>query len=177
MLCPGRQICPPIDPLVGETFIKDYAEAFAILQDSSRMSSILSRRILADLLRQYAHLEQYRLVDRIDEFISDIRHPSRIRENLHYLREMGDFSAHTQTDEEQRVIEVTKDEAEWTLKVVADLFDYFIISPHKDRERRKSFDKKLEAAGRKPISPLQDTIEKSGDLYPIEKDKQGNGTL
>ena len=72
-------------------------------------------------------------------------------ENLHYLREMGDFAAHRQEDDEQKVIDVSPEEAQWTLKVVADLFDYFIVAPAKDEQLRKSFDKKLEAANRKPI--------------------------
>jgi hypothetical protein len=76
---------------------------------------------------------------------------------LHYLREIANFSAHTQTTEEEEVINVTDEEAQWTLKVVADLFDYFIVAPKKDEDLRAAFDKKLEAAGRKRIpKPLDD---------------------
>lgn len=149
---PKIRALPSIDALVSEALKRDYVEAFTILDDSPRMSSVLSRRILADLLKQYARAEQYTLAAKIDAFIQDSQHPSRLRDNLHYLREMGDFSAHTQQDEEQRVIDVTREEAEWTLKVIADLFDYFIVAPTKDERLRQSFDKKLEAAGRKPIS-------------------------
>ena len=105
-------------------------------------------------MKQYAGLTQYKLVDRIDKFIEDRQHPSRLRENLHYLREMGDFSAHTQTDCEGNIVEVGKEEAEWTLRVVADLFDYFIVGPKKDEALRLEFDKKLEKAGRNPIPKL-----------------------
>ena len=52
------------------------------------------------------------------------------------------------------IIDVDKSEAEWSLKVVADLFDYFIIAPKKDEEQRKAFDKKIADANRKPIKPL-----------------------
>jgi hypothetical protein len=40
------------------------------------------------------------------------------------------------------------------LKVVNDLFDYFIVAPAKDAEQRKAFDKKIADANRKPIKPL-----------------------
>jgi hypothetical protein len=70
------------------------------------------------------------------------------------LREIADFSAHTQTDQDDEIINVTLEEAQWTLKIVADLFDYFIVAPKKDEELRTAFDKKIEAAGRKRIPKL-----------------------
>jgi Domain of unknown function (DUF4145) len=136
---------------------KDYIEAYTILDDSPRMSAVLSRRILADLLKKYAGLTQFNLEQRIDKFIENTNHPRRLRENLHYLREMGNFAAHTQeqqTPTDPVIIDVGKDEAEWTLNIVSDLFDYFIVAPAKDAERRKGFDKKIADAGRKPINPL-----------------------
>lgn len=86
----------PLDKLIVDPLRKDYIEAFTILDDSPRMSSVLSRRILADLLKQYAGLTQFNLEQRIDAFVLDTTHPRRLRENLHYLREMGNFGAHTQ---------------------------------------------------------------------------------
>jgi hypothetical protein len=160
---------PQIDAVVPESMRKDYIEANIILDDSPRMSAVLSRRILADLLKKYDSATQYGLTARIEAFIKNSNHPSRLRENLHYLREIADFAAHTQTKQnvtgqagaqpdpnatapqEEEIIDATREEAEWTLKVVADLFDYFIIAPQKDEALRKSFDEKLQAAGRKPI--------------------------
>jgi hypothetical protein len=149
---------------------KDYAEAHIILDDSPRMSAVLSRRILADLLKKYDGATQFGLTARINAFIGNTGHPSRLRENLHYLREIGDFGAHTQTKQsvpdpataqpdanttgtlqEEEIIDATKEEAEWTLKVVADLFDYFIVAPKTDEALRQAVDKKLLDAGRKPI--------------------------
>jgi hypothetical protein len=154
---PKRRALPALSELVTDPLRKDYFEACTLLDDSPRMSSVLSRHILADLLRIYAKLENYGLANRIDAFIADTRHPSRLRENLHYLREIADFSAHTQTDQDDKIIEVTLEEAQWTLKIVADLFDYFIVDPQKDAGLRTEFDKKIEAAGRKRIAkPLPD---------------------
>jgi hypothetical protein len=57
-------------------------------------------------------------------------------------------------DDQGQIVDVGKDEAEWTLKIVADLFDYFVVAPEKDRLRREAIDKKLQDAGRKPIKKL-----------------------
>ncbi len=169
---PKVKSIPPLDKLIVDPLRKDYIEAFTILDDSPRMSSVLSRRILADLLKQYAKLNQFNLEQRIDAFVLDTTHPRRLRENLHYLREMGNFGAHTQEQAaavttpaaaagaapqptaNPVIIDVDKPEAEWSLKVVADLFDYFIIAPARDAEQRKAFDKKIADANRKPIKPL-----------------------
>jgi hypothetical protein len=173
---PKRPAIPLLHQLVVDPFRQDYLEAYTILEDSPRMSAVLSRRLLADLLEKYAGLKQYSLAQRIDEFIGDTRHPLWIRQNLHYLREMGDFGAHTQQDKtavtstvptpaptaptpapaaaEPVIINVDKVEAEWTLTILADLFEYFIIAPQRDRAIRASFDKKLADAQRKPITPL-----------------------
>jgi hypothetical protein len=151
---PKRKALPVVSSLVVDPLRSDYYEACTILDDSPRMSSVLSRHILADLLRIYAHIENYGLANRIDAFIADTKHPSRLRANLHYLREIADFSAHTQTDQDDEIINVTLEEAQWTLKIVADLFDYFIVAPKKDEELRTAFDKKIEAAGRKRVPKL-----------------------
>ncbi len=164
---PKRPNLPTLDNLITDPFRKDYLEAWAILDDSPRMSGVVSRRLLADLLEKYANLTQFSLAQRIDEFIGDTRHPLWIRQNLHYLREIGDFGAHsqqdassvtpavaTQTPADPVIINMEKPEAEWTLGVIADLFEYFIVAPQKDKEMRDAIDKKLADANRRPITPL-----------------------
>ena len=122
---PRREKLTELDSRIPADMARDFAEAERILPDSHRMSAVLSRRILADLLKNYAGLKHYGLNERINKFIEDPQHPSALRENLHYLRELGDFSAHTMTDSEDRVIDVTPEEAEWTLRVVMDCHGTF----------------------------------------------------
>lgn len=145
-----------VDPLVPPTFKRDYQEAAAILGISPRMSTVLSRRILADLLEKYAALTDFSLKDRIDAFVADTSHPHQLRENLGYLVEMGNFGAHTQKNDQAEVVDVDPDEAEWTLDLVARLFDYFIVSPERDRKMREAFGEKLKDAKRRPINPPPD---------------------
>jgi hypothetical protein len=160
---PKNANLPAVHPLVTDPFRKDYLEAWTILEDSPRMSAVLSRRLLADLLEKYAGLNQWSLAQRIDAFVADTRHPQWLRQNLHYVREAGDFGAHKQEDKtlsattappEPTIIEVSKEEAKWTLKNIADLFEYFIVGPEKDKEMRAALDKKISDAKRKAIAPL-----------------------
>jgi hypothetical protein len=141
---------------IPEDLLRDYVEAVLILQASPRMSAVLSRRILADLLERYAGLTDFGLKDRIDKFVKDTSHPYSLRENLGHLVEMGNFGAHTQTNDQAEVVDVSAEEAEWTIGLVERLFDYFILTPQRDKKMREQFDKKLEEAKRKPIEPPPD---------------------
>jgi uncharacterized protein DUF4145 len=152
LVVPQTSAARTLHPTVPDPFRQDYLEASLILENSPRMSAVLSRRIVGDLLEKYADRTEYNLAKRIDKFIEDKSYPSHVRDNLHHLREIADFGAHTQTDQaDGTIIDVDRDEAEWTLDIVDSLFDYFIVGPETDRLRREAFDKKMEAAGRKPI--------------------------
>jgi Domain of unknown function (DUF4145) len=83
-----------VDPRVPPEFARDYKEAAAILDISPRMSAVLARRILGDLLKRYAGKTMNSLTAQIDAFASEGGHPSNLAENLHHFREIGDFAAH-----------------------------------------------------------------------------------
>jgi hypothetical protein len=151
---PQRKTVPLISSLIPDGMARDYREAYLILEDCPRMSGVLARRIVADLLEKYAGITEYTLAKAIDKFIADTKHPSRHRGNLHYLREIGDFSAHTKTDQKGNIIEISAEEAEWTLRVVSGLFDYFIVAPATDDAIRSRIDQKLKEANRKPIKKV-----------------------
>lgn len=138
---------------VPEHLRRDYKEADSILHQSPRMSAVLSRRILSDLLEKYAKRTEFSLKERLDAFVEDTNHPHHLRQNLGYLVEMGNFGAHTQTNDQAEIVDVEQEEADWTLDLVGRLFDYFIISPEKDRKMRETFDEKLKDANRRPIVP------------------------
>jgi Domain of unknown function (DUF4145) len=161
-----RHASRPVDPLVLEKapdLATDYAEAVAVLGISHRMSAVLARSILADLLERYAGLTDYGLADRVNKFIADDHRPSDLRQHLHYLREIADFGAHTQKNDQFERIKIDQDEAEWTLTIIERLFDHFIIAPATAERLRQGMDAKLEAAGRKPIKrlPLEEDGEES----------------
>jgi hypothetical protein len=152
-----RHSSRPLEPIVheeAEALASDYEEAVAILDVSHRMSAVLARSILADLLAQYAGCTEYGLNDQINTFIADAGRPTEIRELLHYLREIADLSAHTKTNDQLERIPISREEADWTLTIVERLFDYFIVAPAKADKLKTGMDAKLADAGRKPIKPL-----------------------
>jgi hypothetical protein len=93
-----------------------------ILEESYRMSAVLARKVLQDLLKDYAKLDDYKLEKAIARFIEDTQYPKTLRENTDYIRTLANMGAHTKTAMDGQVLEATKEEAEWTLKVIADMF-------------------------------------------------------
>ena len=150
----------PVDPLVPVDYRRDYEEAAAILDLSPRMSAVLSRRILADLLERYAGQSAYRLSVRIDEFIKDTTQPIQIRENMHAVRTAADLGAHTkrEKDDQAELVETTRDEAEWALSIIDRLFDWFIVSRAKDAAMREAINAKRVAAGQQPIPEIEQEL-------------------
>lgn len=133
----------PLDPLVGQPFRTDYQEAAAILDASPRMSAVLSRSILADLLEKYLKLTDFNLAKRIDAFRADKHQPPRMQESMHHFREIADFGAHTQKNDQDQALPVTRDDAEWMLDFLDRLFDHFIVGPEKDRSVRERWNKNI----------------------------------
>jgi len=149
----GRE---PVNPVVPRSMVEDYQEAAVLLDLSPRMSAVLARSILADLLEQYAGQKQFSLTDRIDSFNKDTTHPRPLRENLHHFREIADLGAHKKATEHGEFIKIDRDEAKWTLDLVERLFEYLIVTPAADKKMRDGIDEKSKAADRKPIKPLPD---------------------
>jgi len=148
-----RRSARPIDPLVPQELKAEYLEAAELLEISPKMSAVLSRKLVFDLLERYAGIAEYTLKGGLDKFIEDTAHPIRVRENLQHLREIGDFGAHTKKDGVGQIIDVSREDAEWTLDLLDRLFDYFVIEPERDKKLRAAWDKNLQEAGRKPIPP------------------------
>jgi hypothetical protein len=143
-----------VAPEVHEPFRTDYIEAAALLDISPRMSAVLSRSILADLLETYLGLDVFSLNARIDTFRANASEPVRLREGAHHFREIGDFGSHTQKNDQDQIIPVVRSDADWMLQYLDRFFDHYIVGPEKDKTVLGKWDKNIEDAGRKPIPPL-----------------------
>lgn len=144
-----------VDPIVPARFRDDLNEAAAILDLSPRMSAVLARSILADLLEKYAGHNEYGLAARIVSFCKNTTHPKSLRDNLHRFREVADFGAHTKTSDQGEFIKVDREDAEWTLGLVDRLFDYLIVTPAGDEKMRSAIDQRSKSLNR-TIKPLPD---------------------
>jgi len=128
-----------------------------VLGVSPKASAAISRRILQDMLRDPCGCEQRNLSDQVTAYLAKPGVPSHLAEQLHALREVGNFAAHTQKDTNTgAVLDVEPGEAEWLLDALEALFDHVFVKPTRQRVRLDALNTKLAAAGRKPL-PAQPT--------------------
>ena len=115
-----------------------------------KASAALSRRCLQALLRDAGGAQQHNLEQQIDAVLPSL--PSYIRESVDYIRNLGNIAAHPMEERASGLIlEVEPGEAEWNLDVLDLLFDHYYVKPAQAKARRAALDKKLGAAGKKPM--------------------------
>jgi len=135
------------------TIVEDYAEACLVLEASPKASAALSRRCLEQILvAKLNEKEETNLHDKIENVRKGGKLPDYIAEDLHMVREIGNFGAHprksTNTGE---VLPVEPGEAEWNLDVIEELFEFLYVAPKRKAEARGKLNEKLGEVGKKPV--------------------------
>ncbi len=157
------RVFPTVGPLgpppeqVPADLAQDFAEANAVLPISPKASAALSRRCLQAILTE-AGYKSRNLASQVDAVLEENDAskslPPDLRDSLDAIRNFGNFSAHPITDVTSlQIIDVDTGEAEWSLRLVADLFDHYYVRPALAAARRASLNQKLSAAG-KPASKV-----------------------
>lgn len=131
----------------------DYIEARLVLDLSPKASAALSRRVLQTLIRENEGIRNRTLSQEINTLLEENRLPAYISDVIDGIRHYGNFSAHQSEDlVTGDVIDVEPGEAEWLLEIIEDLFDFYYVRPRKSLMRKEALNKKLIAAGYKPMS-------------------------
>ena len=132
----------------------DYREACLVLADSPKASAALSRRCLQHLLRKYAKImaKSGNLADEIQAAIDSQTLPSHLSESLDAIRNIGNFAAHPmKSTSSGEIMDVEPGEAEWTLDVLEELFDFYFVQLAKLAAKRAALNGKLKEAGKPPM--------------------------
>ncbi len=142
----------PLPKEVTADFSDDYLEACAVLPDSAKASAALSRRCLQYLLKEKAGTKKRDLADQIQEVLDSKALPSHLGENLDAVRVVGNFAAHSsKSTHSGEILPVEPGEAEWSLDVLEQLFDFYLVAPERTRTKREALNKKLAEAGKPPL--------------------------
>jgi hypothetical protein len=142
----------PIPPEVLDPYKQDFIEASKVLEDSPKASAALSRRNLQAILRDKAGTKSKDLFDQIEEVITSGKVPTYIAEDLHAVRNIGNFGAHPlKSTTTGAIVDVEPGEAEWNLDVLELLFDFYFVQPAISAKRKAELNKKLKDAGKPEI--------------------------
>jgi siderophore synthetase component len=129
-----------------------FKQACLVLPLSTKASAALSRRCLQGVLRDKAQTKSKDLADQIDELIDSKAVPAYIAEELHAVRNIGNFAAHpTKSKNTGEIVDVEEGEAEWNLDVLESVFDFYFVQPALAAKRKASLNQKLKEAGKPEI--------------------------
>jgi Domain of unknown function (DUF4145) len=127
-------------------------EALAVLSLSPKASAALSRRTLQAVLGDKAATKTKDLFYQIEEVITSGKLPSHIADDLHAVRNIGNFAAHEiKSKVTGAIVDAEVGEAEWNLDVLESLFDFYFVEPTKAAQRKTALNKKLKEAGKPTI--------------------------
>jgi len=143
---------PPVPIQVTKDVANDYVEACLTFVDSPKASAALSRRCLQNLLVEKAKVAKGDLSKQIQEVLDSGKLPSHLEESIDAIRNIGNFAAHPNKSKSTgEIVDVEPHEAEWTLDVLEDLFDFYYVQPEKSKLRRAALDAKLGDTGKPPM--------------------------
>lgn len=141
-----RPPCPTEVEITNKDIANDYKEACLVEQYSKKASAALARRCLQNTLHDQG-VKKKDLNEEIDEAMTKL--PSHLSEAIDAIRTIGNFAAHPiKYQNTGEIVDVEKGEAEWSLDVLEQLFDFYYVAPDKLKVKRDKLNKKLQAAGK-----------------------------
>jgi hypothetical protein len=110
---------------------KAYDESRQVLSLSPQAAAALSRRCLQHAIREKLGIKKKTLFEEIAEAILRDELSRNTRESLDHIRQIGNWAAHPSLDQAETIIDVTTEEASYTIDVVELLFHDLYVQPAK----------------------------------------------
>jgi len=133
---------------------KDYEEACAVLDTSPAASAALARRRLQGVIHDHFEIKEKRLHDEIERVAGLQTVPPYLADGLHRIRDIGNLAAHPAHDRQMGIIvNVSREEAEWTLEMLESLFRHCHVDPIEYERRTGKLREKLDRARADSANP------------------------
>jgi hypothetical protein len=108
--------------------------------------------VCRNLLRDFVKVKPGNLADEIQQVIDSGKLPSDLSESIDAIRNVGNFAAHPlKSQNSGAILDVEPNEAEWTLDVLEELFDFYFVRPAQLKKKKAALDQKLKDAGKPPM--------------------------
>jgi hypothetical protein len=114
---------------LGRPIEQAYDEARAVLSASPQAAAVLARRCVQHVIRERLGITEKTLFLEIAKAVLRPEPTKPTRDALDHVRQIGNFGAHPDFDQANQLIEVTREEAEYTLEVLELLFNDLYVVP------------------------------------------------
>jgi hypothetical protein len=137
----------PLPSDVPEMFATDYREACLVLADSPKAAAALARRCLQNLLREHVKIKKPDLAQEIQALLDSKALPADLADDVDAIRHIGNFAAHPmKSTASGQILETEPGEAEWTLDVMEELFDFYFVRPTDRAAKRAALQARITEA-------------------------------
>jgi len=116
---------------------KYYYESRGILPLSPAGSAVLARRCLQHVIRKRLGITKATLFHEIDAAVERPELSQPTKESLHDVRQIGNWAAHPTLDQAAALMDVTKEEAEYTLEALEMVFEDLYVSTARASSMKK----------------------------------------
>jgi hypothetical protein len=125
-----RNILPDLSPTGLDAHFKSiYDQARSVLDISPMASAVLTRRCLQHVVREKLGIRKKTLFEETAEAVNRQELSMPTRSALDHVRTIGNWAAHPVEDQASTIIDVTQEEAEYTLEVLEMLFHDLYVVP------------------------------------------------
>ncbi len=152
ILAHPKGVCRELAPEgVPDHVAQDYKEACLILNDSPQASAALSRRLLQTIIREEADVKPEKKNDlyyEIEALLESRQLPTHLAEDVGTIRIIGNFAAHPKKSKNTgEIVKVDWAEADWSLRVLMGLFDFYYVQPARSKADREALQAKAAETG------------------------------
>lgn len=132
---------------VPRSMLSDYEQACAVLYLSPAASAALARRCLQGVIREHFNIREANLLEEIKK-VADLKTlPPYLADGLGKIREIGNLAAHPAHDSEfDVIINVEREDAEWTLEILESLFRHCYVEPMEYKQKAQDRQKRSDRA-------------------------------
>jgi len=125
--------------------IEEYEQASEVIDTSPAASAALARRCLQKVIREHLGTREKRFYDELKTVAESGKVPPYLADGLLKIREIGNMAKHpTHGEQVGLIVDVSKEEAEWTLKILEGMFKHCFVDPKEFERRTKDLKEKLD---------------------------------
>ncbi len=120
-------------------YMHEYNEAASVKEISPKSCALICRRTLEMILENECECTEFKLGEKVTEYIAKATPSELVRKSMWYLVNAGNAMAHNKKDMNDNLIKLKSSDCDFVLKALETVFDEIFVKP----KQVKGLDKQL----------------------------------